>query len=31
MQRATFDKAPDYDIYVKTDAEARQIATELLN
>jgi 1-deoxy-D-xylulose-5-phosphate reductoisomerase len=31
MQRATFDKAPDYDIYVKTDAEARRIATELLN
>jgi len=30
MQRATFDKAPDYDIYVKTDAEARRIATELL-
>ena len=31
MQRCTFDKNPDYDIYVKTDAEARQIATELLN
>ena len=31
MQRATFDKNPDYDIYVKTDAEARRIAAELLN
>ena len=30
MQRATFDKNPDYDIYVKTDAEARRIAAELL-
>ena len=30
MQRCTFDKNPDYDIYVKTDAEARRIATELL-
>ena len=30
MQRATFDKAPDYDTYVKTDAEARRIASELL-
>ena len=31
MQRCTFDKNPDYDIYIKTDAEARRIATELLN
>jgi len=31
MQRCTFDKNPDYDIYVKTDAEARRIATALLN
>jgi 1-deoxy-D-xylulose-5-phosphate reductoisomerase len=30
MQRATFDKNPDYDIYVKTDAEARRIAADLL-
>jgi len=31
MARATFDPKPDYDIYVKTDAEARRIASELLN
>ncbi|MBQ7423085.1 MAG: 1-deoxy-D-xylulose-5-phosphate reductoisomerase [Prevotella sp.] len=30
MQKATFEKAPDYDIYIKTDAEARRIATELI-
>ena len=30
MQRATFDKNPNYDTYVQTDAEARRIATELL-
>ena len=30
MARATFDKNPDYDTYVKTDAEARRIAAELL-
>ena len=30
MQRATFDSNPDYDTYVKTDAEARRIAAELL-
>ena len=30
MQRATFDKNPDYDIYIKTDTEARRIASELL-
>ena len=31
MQRATFDKNPDYDTYVNTDAEARRIAEQLLN
>jgi len=31
MQRCTFDKNPNYDTYVKTDAEARRIATELLS
>ena len=31
MQRATFSKNPDYDIYVETDAEARRIASELLS
>ena len=30
MQRATFSKNPDYDVYIQTDAEARRIATELL-
>ena len=30
MQRATFVKAPTYDDYVATDAEARRIAAELL-
>ena len=30
MARATFDKNPDYDTYVKTDAEARRIAADLL-
>lgn len=30
MQRATFDATPDYDIYMKTDAEARKIAREIL-
>ena len=30
MQRCMFDKNPDYDIYVRTDAEARRIAAELL-
>ncbi|WP_027444444.1 1-deoxy-D-xylulose-5-phosphate reductoisomerase [Segatella baroniae] len=30
MQRATFEAAPDYDTYVRTDAEARRIASELL-
>ena len=31
MQRATFDKNPSYDTYIETDAEARRIATELMN
>ena len=31
MQRATFDKNPTYETYIATDAEARRIATELLN
>ena len=31
MQRATFSASPDYEVYVKTDAEARRIAAELLN
>ena len=30
MQRTTFDKNPTYDTYVRTDVEARQIATQLL-
>ena len=30
MQRATFSASPDYDVYVKTDAEARRIANELI-
>ena len=30
MQRATFEAAPDYETYVRTDAEARRIASELL-
>ena len=31
MQRATFDKNPDYDVYVATDHEARRIAADLIN
>ena len=31
MQRATFDKNPSYDTYIASDAEARRIATELMN
>jgi 1-deoxy-D-xylulose-5-phosphate reductoisomerase len=31
MQLATFDKEPSYDTYIATDAEARRIATELMN
>lgn len=30
MQRCSFDAAPDYDVYLRTDAEARAIATELM-
>ncbi|MCH3995186.1 MAG: 1-deoxy-D-xylulose-5-phosphate reductoisomerase [Prevotella sp.] len=30
MQKATFDSHPDYDIYMSTDAESRQIATEIM-
>ena len=30
MQRATFSRHPDYDVYIQTDAEARRIATELI-
>ena len=31
MQRATFDRNPDYDVYVATDHEARRIAADLIN
>ena len=31
MQRCTYDASPTYDIYIATDAEARRIATELMN
>ena len=31
MHRATFDKNPSYDTYIASDAEARRIATELMN
>ena len=31
MAKATFDKNPDLDVYLQTDAEARRIATELMN
>jgi len=31
MAKATFDKNPTYETYIATDAEARRIATELLN
>ena len=31
MQRATYDKNPSYDTYIASDAEARRIATELMN
>ena len=30
MQRCTFSKNPDYDVYIQTDLEARRIASELL-
>lgn len=31
MQRCTYDASPIYDTYIATDAEARRIATELMN
>lgn len=31
MQRCTYDALPTYDTYIATDAEARRIATELMN
>ena len=31
MQRTTFSAQPDYDVYIKTDQEARRIAAELTN
>lgn len=31
MEQATFDKNPDLDVYLQTDAEARRIATEIMN
>ena len=31
MQRATFSSQPNYDVYIKTDQEARRIAAELTN
>lgn len=30
MRRATFDASPDLDVYLRTDAEARNIASELM-
>jgi len=30
MQRCTFSKNPDYEVYIQTDSEARRIATELM-
>ena len=30
MQRVSFDKAPTYETYIQTDAEARRVAAELL-
>jgi len=30
MQEATFDASPDYDVYIRTDAEARKIAASFL-
>ncbi len=30
MRRTTFDASPSYDIYVQTDAEARRIATDIM-
>ena len=31
MQSCTYDASPTYDTYIATDAEARRIATELMN
>lgn len=31
MAKATYDPHPDYDVYVQTDAEARRIASEIMN
>ncbi len=31
MQAATFDATPDYELYLRTDAEARRIANEIMN
>ena len=31
MAAVTFDASPDYDVYIQTDAEARRVASELLN
>lgn len=31
MQRVAFDKNPDYDIYVQTDAETRRVAQSIMN
>jgi len=31
MQKATFSNHPDYDVYIQTDAEARRIASSMLN
>lgn len=31
MQRVAFDKNPNYDIYVQTDAEARRVAQSIMN
>ena len=31
MAKATFDRNPDLDVYLQTDAEARRIATELMH
>ena len=30
MAKATFDSHPDLEVYLQTDAEARRIATELM-
>lgn len=31
MAKATFDRNPDLDVYLQTDAEARRLATELMH